>query len=115
MRAAATTTRISLLAIASAVAGGVSVVSAYTFPVALGWISKTAMPGPDLVASALPLLPPVVAIACGHAALVATRRVILTGRRAAWTGLILGYVGVAQVIAFEGFYWFLIWLRPIQY
>jgi hypothetical protein len=46
---------------------------------------------------------------------MATRGGALRGRAAAWAGLLVGYVGLAQTIAFEGFFWFIVWLNPIGY
>jgi hypothetical protein len=114
MEATAATVRMSRLAIVSVVAGILSLVSAYAVPIALLWVPTAPIPGPYFVASALPILPPVVAIACGHAALLATRGGVLRGRRAAWTGLACGYAGLVQTLAFEGLLWFIIRL-PIQY
>ena len=115
MQAAAVTVRTSRLAIASAIAGVVSLASPYAFPALLLWTLKAPIPGPWLVGSVLPLLPPVVAIACGHAALMATRGGVLRGRRVAWAGLVVGYVGLAQTIAFEGLFWFIVRFSPIGY
>lgn len=115
MQAAAVTVRTSRLAIGSAVAGVASLASPYAFPVLLLWTLKAPIPGPWFVGSVLPLLPPLVAIGCGHAALMATRGGALRGRAAAWAGLLVGYVGLAQTIAFEGFFWFIVWLNPIGY
>jgi hypothetical protein len=113
MDAAVSTPSISRFAIASVVAGAVGLTSPYAFIYAMGWLPKTAVPGPEFVATAMPLLAPVVAVACGHAAFLATRSNALRGRRAAWLGLALGYAGLVETAVFEAVLWFIILYWPI--
>ena len=107
--------RISRLAIVSVFAGAAGLMSPYAFIYTMIWLPKTTVPGPEFVATVLPLLPPLVAVACGHAALIATRHDALRGRRAAWLGLALGYAGLVLTGTFQAALWFVIWVMPIHY
>ena len=110
------TGRVSRLAIASVIVGAAGLTGPYASLYAMIWITKTAIPGgPEFAASLLPLLPPLVAVVCGHAALVATRHNILRGRRAGWLGLALGYAGLVQTAGFIALLWFILWAKIIQY
>ncbi len=107
--------RISRLAIASVVVGAVGLVSPYSFIYMMVWLPKTPIPGPEFAASVLALVPPLVAVACGHAAFLATRHDAFRGRRAAWLGIALGYGGLVMTGVFEAALWFILWVKPIQY
>lgn len=107
--------RISRLAIVSVIVGAAGLMSPYAFIYAMVWLPKTAFPGPEFAATVLPLVPPLVAVACGHAGLMATRHDALRGRRAAWLGLALGYAGLAMTAVFEAVLWFILWVKPIHY
>jgi uncharacterized membrane protein len=115
MDAALSRVRISRLAILSVIVGAAGLMSPYAFIYAMTWLSKTTVPGPEFVATVLPLLPPLAAVACGHAALMATRHDALRGRRAAWLGLALGYAGLVLTGTFQAALWFIIWVGPIGY
>ena len=107
--------RISRLAIVSVIVGAAGLMSPYAFIYAMVWLPKTAFPGPEFAATVLPLVPPLVAVACGHAGLMATRHDALRGRRAAWLGLALGYAGLVLTGTFQAALWFVIWVKPIGY
>ena len=109
------TARISRLAIVSVIVGAAGLMSPYAFIYAMVWLPNSSVPGPEFVATVLPLLPPLVAVASGHAGLMATRHDALRGRRAAWLGLALGYAGLVLTGTFQAALWFIIWVKPIGY
>ncbi len=97
------------------IAGVVALGSAWLFPITAALFERSPLPAPYVLGSALPFLPPLVAIACGHLALVQIRRTPAHGRRAAWAGLAFGYAGLVFVAGFELLFWLIVWIGPIQY
>ena len=115
VEASSTRAPVSRLAVASLAFGALAWLSAYIFPIAVIWIEKTPLPVPEVIGSLLPGVAPVLAVSFGHVALVRLRGPSVRGRSLAVAGLVLGYVGLLQLAAFELVFWLIVWIGPIAY
>ena len=107
--------KMSRLAVVALAAGLVALVAPYSFPMLVIWAGSLAVPAAYLTGSGLAFLPPVVAITCGHLALGRLGKAGSTARALAWAGLVMGYVGLLQLIAFEVVFWLIALYYPVAY